>query len=91
MEVILRKKVSALQCILESISVIKGRNLAQESHSVRLKCFFYRYALGWGRGIHNLESWSSNYITDREFYETISEGKCNEAMSNHRLYKNMGS
>lgn len=36
---------------------------------------------------HNLESWSGNYITDREFYETISEGKCNEAMSNHRLHK----
>lgn len=30
---------------------------------------------------------SGNYITDREFYETISEGKCNEAMSNHRLHK----
>lgn len=36
---------------------------------------------------HNRESWSSNYITDGEFYETISEGKCNEAVSTHRLHK----
>ena len=40
-----------------------------------------------GKKTHNLESWSSNYITDREFYETISEGKCNQALSNHRQHK----
>lgn len=40
-----------------------------------------------GQKAHNLGSWSGNYITDREFYETISEGKCTEAVSNHRLHQ----
>lgn len=40
-----------------------------------------------GQKAHNLGSWSGNYITDRGFYETISEGKCTEAVSNHRLHK----
>lgn len=43
--------------------------------------------LQWGEKAYNLRSWSGNYITDREFYETISEGKCTEAVSNHRLHK----
>jgi len=55
MEVILRKKVNALQCILESLSVIKGRNLVEGSHRVKRKCFLYQCDVKGGAG-YNLES-----------------------------------
>lgn len=84
MEVILRKKVNALQCILESLSVIKGRNLVQGSHRVKRKCFLYWCDVKGGAA-YNLESQLGNYIPTRKFYETVLKGKCHEAVSSHKL------